>query len=77
MEKFTIESIENGIVKCEKPDGNFTEIDIVLLPENAKSGDIIGFDSEKYVILTEETAEKKHSMLNLQARLFGKKKAEN
>ena len=73
MKKLTVEFIENGIAKCENADGSFVEIDVALLPEGVKNGDIIESDGEKYTVLTEETQNKKQSMLNLQARLFGKK----
>lgn len=74
MNKLVIEFIENGIAKCEKEDGSFVALEVALLPDGAKSGDIMHFDGEKYVIATDETENKKQDMLSLQARLFGKKK---
>ncbi len=74
MSRFVVEFIENGIAKCEQEDGSFVTVEVALLPHNAKNGDILAFDGEKYVILNKETQSKKQDMLSLQARLFGKKK---
>lgn len=74
MKRLVIEFIENGIAKCEQEDGSFVTVDTALLPDGAKSGDILHFDGKKYVISDEETQSKKKDMLSLQARLFGKKK---
>jgi hypothetical protein len=71
--KFTVEQIEQGIAKCEDENKQFTHINLSLLPEGVKSGDILCFDGEKYEILTAETEKRKEKMLGLQARLFGKK----
>ncbi len=73
MEKLRVEFIENKIARCEADDKSFKEIDCSLLPQQVKSGDIIGFDGNEYIILEDETESKKQSMLSLQARLFGKK----
>ncbi len=74
MEKLIIEFIENGVARCEKEDGNFITVEAFLLPDGAKSGDVLTFDGEKYVIATGETEKKKQDMLSFQARLFGQKK---
>ena len=74
MKRLVVEFIENGIAKWEQEDGSFAEIEVSLLPCGAKSGDVLHFDGEKYVISNEETQSKKKDMLSLQARLFGKKK---
>lgn len=74
MEKLIVEFIENGIAKCEKEDGSFVEIDAAALPDGVKNGDTINTDGKKYEFAEEETAVKKKNMLDLQARLFGKKK---
>ncbi|MBQ8228900.1 MAG: DUF3006 domain-containing protein [Clostridia bacterium] len=74
MERFVVEFIENGIAKCETQNKSFKEIEISLLPQGVKSGDILAFDNEKYMILNEETDVEKQKMLDLQSRLFGKKK---
>lgn len=74
MKRLVIEFIENGIAKCEQEDGSFVTVDTALLPDGAKSGDILHFDGEKYVISRDETEVRKQDVLSLQARLFGKKK---
>lgn len=74
MEKLIIEFEENGIARCEKEDGSFIDVEACFLPDGAKSGDILHFDGEKYVVATQDTDRKKQDMLSLQARLFGKKK---
>ncbi|MGN1479155.1 MAG: DUF3006 domain-containing protein [Acutalibacteraceae bacterium] len=73
-DKLTVEQIENGIAKCEKEDGTFTEIEVSSLPDGVKSGDIIFYQDGEYSVLKEQTDEQKKKMLELQSRLFNKKK---
>ena len=72
--KLTVEQIENGIAKCEKEDGTFIEIEVSSLPDGVKSGDILLYQNGEYSVLKEQTDEQKKKMLELQSRLFNKKK---
>ena len=74
MSRLVIEFMENDIARCEKEDGSFVTVEAASLPPGAKSGDVLHFDGEKYVVAADETEAKKQDMLSLQARLFGKKK---
>ncbi len=74
MSKFTVESVENGKAKCEAETGGFVYLESSCLPDGVKSGDILSFNGEKYEILKEETQNKKKKMIDLQSRLFSKKK---
>lgn len=74
MNRLVIEFTENGVARCEKEDGSFVTLEAALLPTGAKSGDVLHFDGEKYVVAADETEAKKQDILSLQARLFGKKK---
>lgn len=73
-DKLTVEQIENGIAKCEKEDGTFIEIEVSSLPDGVKSGDILLYQNGEYSALKEQTDEQKKKMLELQSRLFNKKK---
>lgn len=73
-DKLTVEQIENGIAKCEKEDGTFIEIEVSTLPDGVKSGDILLYQNGEYSVLKEQTDEQKKKMLELQSRLFNKKK---
>lgn len=73
-DKLTVEQIENGIAKCEKEDGTFIEIEVSSLPDGVKSGDILLYQNGEYSVLKEQTYEQKKKMLELQSRLFNKKK---
>ena len=73
-DKLTVEQIENGIAKCEKEDGTFIEIEVSSLPDGVKSGDILLYQNGEYSVLKEQTDEQKKKMLELQSRIFNKKK---
>lgn len=73
-DKLTVEQIENGIAKCEKEDGTFIEMEVSSLPDGVKSGDILLYQNGEYSVLKEQTDEQKKKMLELQSRLFNKKK---
>lgn len=73
-DKLTVEQIENSIAKCEKEDGTFIEIKVSTLPDGVKSGDILLYQNGEYSVLKEQTDEQKKKMLELQSRLFNKKK---
>lgn len=73
-DKLTVEQIENGIAKCEKEDGTFIEIKVSTLPDGVKSGDILLYQNGEYYVSKEQTDEQKKKMLELQSRLFNKKK---
>ncbi len=73
MKKYTVEQIESNIAKCENEQGGFENIEISLLPEGVKCGDILSFDGEEYKFLEDETEERKKKLLSIQARLFEKK----
>ena len=73
-DKLTVEQIENGIAKCEKEDGTFIEIEVSSLPDGVKNGDMLLYQNGEYSVLKEQTDEQKKKMLELQSRLFNKKK---
>lgn len=74
MKKFIIEQIENGIARCENEEGYFENIELSQLPKEANSGDVVAFENGAYKILADETQERKNKMLELQKKLFGRKK---
>lgn len=74
--KLTVEQIENGVAKCEKEDGTFTEIEVSSLPDGVKCGDIVFYQNGEYSVSKEQTDEQKKRMLDIQSRLL-KKRNEN
>ncbi|MGN1169901.1 MAG: DUF3006 domain-containing protein [Acutalibacteraceae bacterium] len=72
--KLNVEQIENGIAKCEKEDGTFVEIEVSSLPDGVKCGDILLYQNGEYSVSKEQTDEQKKKMLDIQSRLFNKKK---
>lgn len=74
MRKLIVEFIENSVAKCEDENRQIVEIDVSLLPEGVKSGDVLVCDGERYQISQSETDNRKEKMLDLQSRLFKKKK---
>ncbi len=73
MKKLVVEFIENGIARCEDENKQFVEIEASRLPDGVKNGDVIAFDGEAFSVCEDETVSKKKKMLELQAKLFGKK----
>lgn len=72
--KLSVEQIENGIAKCEKEDGTFVGIEVSSLPDGVKCGDILLYRDGEYSVSKEQTDEQKKKMLDIQSRLFKKKK---
>ncbi len=71
--KYILEAVEGSVAKLEKDDGSFINIDLTLLPENIKCGDVLLLENGKYTILQNESLERKEKLLSLQQRLFKKK----
>lgn len=74
MDKFIVEKIENNIVRCETEDKKFTDLDIAQVPDGVKCGDVLLFDGDGYKILSQETDERKKKLMEMQSRIFKKKK---
>ena len=72
--KYTVDSIEDGIVCCEDEKENHIHIELALLPEGVKEGDILEVLDGKFVICRQETDERRKKMAELQKSIFTKKK---
>ncbi|MGN1113585.1 MAG: DUF3006 domain-containing protein [Oscillospiraceae bacterium] len=66
----SIDRFEGDFAVCIDDDGNFTDIDISLLPKNAAEGDMIYCEQGKYYISEEETKKIKEEIKALEDELF-------
>ena len=72
--KYTVDSIEDGIVSCEDEKENHVNIELAFLPEGVKEGDVVEVIDGKFLIRREETDERRKKMAALQNSIFTKKK---
>lgn len=71
-EFFSVSRIENKIAVLEFPDGTFNNVDISLLPEDTKEGNIlIKNDENKFIRDFDEEKSRKDRLLDLQNKIFG------
>lgn len=71
-EKFIVEVINNGIVKCETECGKFIYIPVEVFPKDLQEGDIVERDIQ-YSILKDETRQRKERIDNKLNHLINKK----
>lgn len=68
----SVDSISEGIAKCEKEDMTTFELPLSSLPEGVKEGSVLFLDRNgNYVIDAEEEKRRKQRILDLQSKLFG------
>ena len=69
---YSVSRIEEGIAVLEFPDGTFREVDISLLPDGVKEGNIlIKNQNNDFIFDFEEEKRKKDRLLELQNKIFG------
>lgn len=69
---YSVSRIEEGIAVLEFPDGTFREVDISLLPDGVKEGNIlIKNQNNDFIFDFEEERRKKDRLLELQNKIFG------
>ena len=69
---YSVSRIENDIVVLEFPDGTFHEVNISLLPDDIKEGNIlVKTDENKYIHDFDEEKARKDMLLDLQNKIFG------
>ncbi|MGN1133636.1 MAG: DUF3006 domain-containing protein [Oscillospiraceae bacterium] len=66
----SIDRFEGGFAVCIDDDGNASDIDIKLLPENAAEGDMIYFKEGRYHISEEQTRKMREEIEALEDELF-------
>lgn len=71
--KYTIDRIEEGIAVCEDSNGNHINIQLSLLPENVKEGDVISAGDSGFAVCREETDERRKQMADRQRSIFKKR----
>lgn len=68
----SVDSISEGIAKCEKEDMTTFELPLSSLPEGVKEGSVLFLDRYgNYEIDAEEEKRRKQRILDLQSKLFG------
>ena len=70
--KYSVDRIENGIAVCEDFNGNHINIEVGFLPEKVKEGDILEVCDGKFIILKDETDERRKKLAELQKSIFTK-----
>lgn len=69
---YSVSRIEAGIAVLEFPDGTFREVDISLLPDGVKEGNIlIKNQNNDFIFDFGEEKRKKDRLLELQNKIFG------
>ena len=69
---YSVSRIDEGIAVLEFPDGEFREVDISLLPDGVKEGNIlIKNQNNEFIFDFEEEKRKKDRLLELQNKIFG------
>ena len=69
MNKFILDRIESDIAVLETEDCEFINVSKFLLPDNAKEGDMLLLENEKYSVLNDETKVRKERIKNLRNSL--------
>lgn len=70
-EFYSVSRIENDIAVLEFPDGSFNEVDISLLPDDVKEGNILKLDDNNIFIHDfNEENRRKQRLLDLQSKIF-------
>lgn len=72
--KYTIDRIEEGIAVCEDDTGNHVNIQLTLLPEDVREGDIISAGDNGFTVCREETEERRKALAEKQKSIFKKRK---
>ena len=71
-ECYSVSRIEKNIAVLEFPDETFNEIDILLLPQDVKEGNIlIKTDDNRFIHDFNEEKIRKERLLELQNKIFG------
>lgn len=69
---YSVSRIEEGIAVLEFPDGEFREVDISLLPDGVKEGNIlVKNQNNEFTFDFEEEKRRKDRLLELQNKIFG------
>ncbi|MGN0539416.1 MAG: DUF3006 domain-containing protein [Candidatus Fimenecus sp.] len=69
---YSVSRIEEGIAVLEFPDGEFREVEISLLPDCVKEGNIlVKNQNNEFIFDFEEEKRRKDRLLELQNKIFG------
>ncbi len=72
--KYTVDRIEESFAVCEDENGKLTDIELAILPEGVREGDIIRITDGEAVILEEETEDRRKKLAEKRRAIFEKKK---
>ena len=69
---YSVDRIENGRAVCEDKNQNIISIEILLLPDGVREGDIIETTEKGFAIRRNETDERRKKLAEMQANLIKK-----
>lgn len=70
--RFTVDRIEGSFAVCEDSDGAMINVDLVKLPSDVKSGDILVIKDGRFISDKNAAAEKRAELSALQEKLLRK-----
>ena len=70
--KFIVEAIEDGVARLECDRTAAEYVQLSLLPEGVREGDVLSFDGEKYNLDENATAQRRKAVYDKFSRLFRK-----
>lgn len=70
--RYSVDRIENGKAVCEDEKQNIINIEMSLLPDGVREGDILEVADGKFAIRRNDTEIRRKQMADLQASLFKK-----
>ncbi len=71
--KYSVDRIEEGIAVCEDENGEILKVKLEELPSEVREGDVILKDGTGFVLMSDETEERKKRMASLQKSIFTKR----
>lgn len=71
--KYSVDRIEEDFAVCEDENGVFENLELSVLPENIKEGDILLQAGNGFSVLADETEEHRQRLAKLQKSIFTKK----
>ena len=72
--KYSVDRIENGIAVCEDGEQNIINIELSLLPDRVREGDIIETTEKGFAVRRSETDDRRKKLAEMQANLCKNKK---
>ena len=72
MKHFSVDRFEDDVAVLVDDNGNTTDVNKTVLPDNAKQGSILRFEDGKYELDPQEEDSRRKRIASLQNKLFKK-----